>query len=181
MARPMNDDDFERELLRRLDTFDDAFDDAANGKQDVTDAQDAAADADDAADLVAMSAALHSYRDRSLDWAEQRSAAMPSPLPPRATGWLAAPQWALGTVAFCGCVVGAALYTHHQAALVDQAAAVLPAAPTQQVLAADNDLLTSVDDALRDSVAPTEQQLGLEDTLAGDRASKRYAAAQRSN
>lgn len=138
--------------------------------------------AEEPADLLEISEALRSYREQSLEWAHLRSATMPVPVPGRLALWLAAPQWALGTVAFCACVVGGALYTHHQAALVQQAAAALPAQQTEQALAEDNELLSSVNTALRESVAPTEQELGLTDEgLDGERAQERQAVQQRTN
>ncbi len=133
------------------------------------------------AELLELSDALRSYREESLEWAYQRSATMPAPAPGRLAQWLAAPQWALGTVAFCACVVGGALYTHHQAALVQQAAAVLPAQQTEQAVAEDNELLSSVNAALRGSVAPTERELGLTDELDSERAQQRQAVQQHTN
>ena len=153
MAEPMNDDEFERRLLQRLGSADrDMADD---------DEHAAAAGDRDAADLLAMREALESYRDQSLHWAGQRSAAMSPPVVRRRAAWLDAPQWALGTAAFCACVVGGALYTHHQAVMLQQAAVALPPAPTHEALLADNELLSSVDSALRSSVAPTAGELGL--------------------
>ncbi len=153
MTELMSDEEFERRLMERLGGAD------RNGANDTAHAAEAGSG--DAADLLAMTEALESYRERSLHWAAQRSAAMPPPAVPRHAAWLDAPQWALGTVAFCACVVGGALYTHHQAAVLQQAAVALPAAPTQEALLADNELLSSVDHALRSSVAPTAGELGL--------------------
>ncbi len=170
MANVMDDDNFERTLMERLDE--------SRGVAGEEEACNLLGAENDDAELFAMRDALRSYREQSLDWAQQRSAAMPSPLPARQSGWLVAPQWALGTAAFCACVVGAALFTHHQAVLVQQAAAVLPAAPTQQALSEDNELLSSVDLALRSSVSPTEQELGLSQVLDANRAQKRRAVQQ---
>ena len=144
---------------------------------------------DDDADLTAIDTAideaLASYRAESLDWAEQRSARMPSPLPAgsrtHVPAWLRAPQWVLGTVALCGCVMGGAVYAHHQATLAEDAAMALPAAPTNQALAADNELLSSVDHALSGPVTPTEQELGLTDGSLGERAQMRRHAQPSSN
>lgn len=160
------DEDFDAKLMRRLAAEDET----------VTNAD---TDAAEVAELRAMEHALRSYRAESLDWAKQRSATMPSPLPPGARAdrpaWLQAPQWVLGTVAFCACVVGGAMYTHHQATLLERAAAALPNAPTQEALAVDNQLLSSVDDA----IAPTEQELGLTNDLLNERAQTRQNVQQR--
>ena len=153
---------------------DDSFDRMLLSGSDVPD--------EEPSELLEISDALRSYREQSLEWAHVRSATMPAPVPGRLARWLAAPQWALGTVAFCACVVGGALYTHHQAVLVQQAAAVLPAEQTEQALAEDNELLSSVNAALRGSVAPTERELGLtEEGLNGERAQERQAVQQRTN
>ena len=168
MTNRRNDEEFDARLMQRLDKQDD----------------DALPENDeDAAELIAMQRALSSYREQSLDWAEKRSAAMPSPLPPTSprAAWRQAPRWALGMATLCACLVGGAAYTHHQAMRTQTAAAALPAAPTQQALAADNQLLSSVDDALRGAATPSEQELGLTDELLGDRAQTRRHAQQRSN
>ncbi len=136
---------------------------------------------DYAAEAMEMRDALRSYREQSLEWAQKRSVTMPVPVPHRLDRWLAAPQWALGTAAFCACVVGGALYTHHQAVLVQQQAAVLPVQQTEQALADDNELLLSVNAALRGSVAPTERELGLTEELDSERAQKRRAVQQHTN
>ena len=176
MSPMLNDDEFEKELMQRLAA-------EQKGEDELSAAE--ALETDDAADLQAMEGALGSYRAQSLDWAEQKSAAMPSPLPKGARtnrpAWLQAPQWALGTAAFCACLAGGALYNHHQNTLLEQAAITLPAAPTQQALAADNQLLSSVDEALSGSVAPSERELGLTDDVLGDRAQTRHPAQPRSN
>lgn len=152
MTSERNDEEFDAKLSHRL-----AAEDGAPTA--------AGSDEEEAVDLERVQTALRRYRAESLEWAQQRSATMPSPLPAGARAdrpaWLQAPQWVLGTAAFCACVVGGTVYTHHQATLLERAAAVLPNAPTQQALAIDNELLSSVDDALCGSIAPTEQELGL--------------------
>ena len=172
MLSEREDEDFEAKLARRLLVGDD-------------DAEDTLRADSDTADVTAMTEALRSYRAEALDWAEQRSATMPSPLPPgeraRRDVWWQAPQWALGTVALCGCVIGGALYTHHQATLVENAAAVLPMAPTPEALVADNQLLSLVDTAVHVSVEPSEQELGLTNNPMGKRVQTHRHAQQREN
>lgn len=108
-------------------------------------------------DLVMMHAALESYRDESLRWAERRSATMPALKP--ASRWFHAPQWAVAATAVVALAVTGVFYTQHLHAPADITTAAT--APTQQALAVDNELLSSVDQALSGSVAPTEQDLGL--------------------
>ncbi len=172
MLRDREDEEFEAKLMQRLRAEEDADDGAP-----VAD--------DDADEMVALTEALRSYRTETLHWAEQRSAAMPSPLPPGArahrAAWLQAPQWALGTVALCTCVVGGAMYTRHQATLAENASVSLPNAPTQQALAADNQLLFLVDTAVRNPVEPSEQELGLTDSAMGERVQTHRHAQQRDN
>lgn len=177
MADPLSEEEFDRKLMHCL----------AAGEKDepLLEAEELeGVGEDDAADLLGMQEALGTYRTHLLNWSEERSATLPSPLAPgarRTPAWLQSPQWVLGTVAFCVCVVGGALYTHHQNTLLEQAALALPDAPTQQALTADNQLLSSVDDALRGSAAPGEQELGLTDDSLTNRAQTRHPDASRTN
>lgn len=180
----MNDEDFEQELMHLLrEPAPQAGDgtEHAPGPANDTPTSSASNNPADAVELAALANALGSYRRQSLEWAQQRSAAMPPPVVHARPAWLDAPQWALGTIGFCACVIGGALYTHHQATLSQQAAVALPAAPSSQLVAQDNELMLLVDDALRNQGSPTEQDLGLNDGLANSRAQQRHAAPQQTN
>jgi len=115
---------------------------------------------DSADEVKAMQAALRTYRDETLVWAERRSAAKPSlAAAAKRSAFLAAvPQWSLAAVATLTVAVGLVHFTGDRGA---QAVADVPAVAVQEravsteQIAADNSLLTNIDSALAyDSETP---------------------------
>ncbi len=126
-------------------------------------------DADEDLDLETLQGALQSYKAETLQWAEQRSAAMAVP---HLGSWARSPRWALASMLLVACGVGMVLAVHP----ADETAAVAVAAPTAQALAEDERLLQSVDAALIGSgAAPTAEELGLTQTRAGTSTDGRVA------
>jgi negative regulator of sigma E activity len=112
------------------------------------------------AEVQAMVAALRSYRTETLARAERRSATLPS-LAARAktNRWAAVPQWSLAAVAVMAVAVGVVRFAGYGAA-PDAAHAVATSsaqATSDDEIAADNQLLNSIDEALRyNKVSPVE-------------------------
>jgi negative regulator of sigma E activity len=118
--------------------------------------------ASDDSELAELKAALRSYRTETLDWAERRSATQPSLVSrARESRWAAVPQWSLAAVAILAVTAGVVHFAGYGAEDVAPAAAPVTASAPVQVtaqdeIAADNQLLGSIDQALRyDSVFPT--------------------------
>ncbi len=151
----LSDEEFNELLRKRLQN--------TNGDPEIDEKSEAELlSEEEEADLAIMRDALSSYKAESLAWAEQWSAAMPPPRPNAVVSlWDRAPRWALAGVAVSACAVAALTFTH----TATPAATRVALAPTAQVLAADNQLLSSVDDALtRGSSTPSAQELGLSAT-----------------
>jgi hypothetical protein len=107
-----------------------------------------------------LRAALRSYRTETLQWAERRSSTQTSlqPAARRSRMWAAVPQWSLAAVAVISIAAGVAhVYdrpdvndaSEETVATAPAASVVVPAARTSPSdIAADNRLLSSIDQAL---------------------------------
>ena len=125
-------------------------------------------DQEDGSDLLVLHDALKIYKMETLQWAEKKSAAMPTPR----AGWARSPRWALTSVALLACGLSAVLHVFP----VADPPTVAVAAPTAQALADDEQLLQSVDAALSGvGAAPTEEELGLTQTRSGTNTHGRVA------
>ena len=106
-------------------------------------------------DLRSLRSALHAYRTESTQWAERHSAAQPSlaPAARRSERWAALPQWSLALVAVVS-IAGGIVHLADLRGVTDEpaAAAIAPRVSNEEVsqayLAADNRLLSSIDEAL---------------------------------
>jgi hypothetical protein len=115
-------------------------------------------------EVVALKAALRSYRTETLAWAERRSATQPSLTSRAKEGrWAAVPQWSLACVAVVAVAAGVVHFAGYGAEDISPAAniAVTTSATTtasQDDIEADNQLLGSIDQALRyHSVSPADE------------------------
>ena len=121
------------------------------------------------AEVVALRSALRSYRTETLQWAERRSSTQPSlrPAARRSRVWAAVPQWSLAAVAVISIAAGAVhVYDRPDAGEETTAAAdVTPAGSAARTseadIAADNELLSSIDQALSYRVASPVDRLEL--------------------
>jgi hypothetical protein len=124
------------------------------------------------AELHALRAALGSYRSETLLWAERRSAVQPSLVAAaqRNRFWAAVPQWSLAAVAAVTVATGIVHFTGNPGDR--SAAAPMPAtasAPAQALhatqadadIAADNQLLSSIDQALTYRPVSPADEFGL--------------------
>ncbi len=121
-------------------------------------------------DLRTLQAGLRSYRTVALTWAERRSAAQPSlaAAARRSRIWAAVPQWSLAAVAALTVAAGVVHFHGNQGddslpvahATVAARAADVTASPDEQI-AADNNLLSNIDAALRYDSASSAAQFGL--------------------
>jgi hypothetical protein len=116
------------------------------------------------AEVVALKAALRSYRTETLSWAERRSATQPSlAAKARESRWSAVPQWSLACVAIVAVAAGVVHFAGYGAEDATPASdmSVTTTATrfaSQDDIAADNRLLGSIDQALRyRSVSPTDE------------------------
>ena len=123
------------------------------------------------AEAEALRSALHSYRTETLQWAERRSATQPSlqRAARRSRAWAAVPQWSLAAVAVISIAAGVArVYDRSDAGQEDAAITASDAASGPAVagasaadIAADNRLLSSIDQALSYHAATPVDGLGL--------------------
>ena len=119
---------------------------------------------EDTPESLELKAALRSYRTETLAWAERRSATQPSlAAKAKASVWAAVPQWSLAAVAMVAIAAGAvhfagpAAQTAAPAAQVSALSAPIALASPDQI-AADNQLLGSIDEALQyETVSPTTE------------------------
>ena len=132
-------------------------------------------------EVAALRAALHTYRAGALQWAERRSSTQPSlqPAARRSRVWAAVPQWSLAAVAVISITAGVAhVYDRDDAADRAAAPAAVSAMQTAGVtassqgtspadIAADNALLSSIDQELSYHAALPVDSLGLESSRAG--------------
>ncbi len=133
--------------------------------------EDGLHDADGEAE--SLRSALRSYRTETLQWAERRSSTLPSlqPAARRSRAWAAVPQWSLAAVAVISIAAGVArVYdrpgvndtSEETVAAVPPPTAVAPAAPASAAdIAADNRLLSSINQALSYHVQSPVDSLGL--------------------
>lgn len=118
-----------------------------------------ALDADSMADLALMRQVLGSYKSEALRFAAKQSASMPTPRVSRAAAlWDSTPRWAVAATAAVALACTTVVVTERAN---EPAPVAMAAPPTTQALQADNRLLLSVDQALSNSVAPSEEELGL--------------------
>lgn len=109
--------------------------------------------------------ALQNYRAESFQWAERRSSTMPVPkTSPALPWWQRVPAPAFAAAVLTLLVSAAAVQHHIRHTAADETAAFVQ--PSSQILASDNQLLSSVYAALDQDPAPTEQDLGLSMPLA---------------
>ena len=125
------------------------------------------------AEAEALRSALRSYRTETLQWAERRSSAQASlqPAARRSRMWAAVPQWSLAAVAVISIAAGVAhVYDRPDVndtsevtvATEPSPSAVVPAAPASPAeIAADNRLLSSIDQALSYHTGSPIDSLGL--------------------
>ena len=121
----------------------------------------------------ALRSALRSYRTETLQWAERRSSTSPSlqPAARRSRIWAAVPQWSLAAVAVISIAAGVA-HVYDRPDVNDASEETVATAPAQSVvvpvarispaeIAADNRLLSSIDQALSDHAVTPVEGLGL--------------------
>ncbi len=116
------------------------------------------------AEARALKAALRSYRTETLAWAERRSSTQPSlAAKAKADRWSAVPQWSLAAVAVVAVAAGVVHFAGYGSEDVTPATTTSVTAPASTTaatddIAADNQLLGSIDRALRyDSVSPAAE------------------------
>ena len=130
---------------------------------------DAAGVAAAGAEAVALHAALRTYRTETLQWAERRSSTQPSlqAAARRSRVWAAVPQWSLAAVAVISIAAGVARvydFGDPGEGSVPTASAVASTSPTAASaadIAADNALLSSIDQELSYHAASPVDSLGL--------------------
>lgn len=156
--KPMTDEEFAGLLLKpHADTDDVEYGDAGN-------------------EVKQVRSALHGYRSEMLQWAGRRSAGQPS-LAEKAhqqERWAALPQWSLALVALVTVVGGVAHFTGTRSSTEPPPAISMEAAvPTQNrastpdEIAADNQLLSSIDAELSYHRASPVDSLRLHSTEQG--------------
>ena len=122
----------------------------------------------------AVRSALRSYRTETLQWAERRSSTRPSLQPAARRGrmWAAVPQWSLAAVAVISIAAGVA-HVYDRPDVNDASEETVATAPAQSVvvpeartspadIAADNRLLSSIDQALSNRAPSPIDSLGLQ-------------------
>ena len=119
-------------------------------------------------EAVMLRSALRTYRTETLQWAERRSSTQPSlqPAARRSRVWAAVPQWSLAAVAVISIAAGVAhVYDFsdraEQPAAPVAAAVAGSAAASAEDIAADNALLSSIDQELSYHAASPVDSLGL--------------------
>ncbi|AFL86946.1 hypothetical protein Terro_0607 [Terriglobus roseus DSM 18391] len=122
-------------------------------------------DADAELELAELKSALHSYRAETLDWAERRAATAPSLVPAarRRALWVAVPQWSMAAIAVAAVAVGVGHFSGRGSddAMPNAASISAPAVlSSASEIATDNQLLTSIDDALTSDLSAVDA-LGL--------------------
>ena len=122
-------------------------------------------------EAAALRSALRSYRTETLQWAERRSSTQPSlqPAARRSRVWAAVPQWSLAAVAVISIAAGVAHVYDRPGDTGDETlattqgtvTAVSVARTSEADIAADNRLLSSIDQALSYHVQSSVESLDL--------------------
>ncbi len=134
-----------------------------------TDSTPSAGEAD--SEAAALRSALHSYRAETLQWAERRSSTQPSlqSAARRSRLWAGVPQWSLAAVAVISIAAGVAHVYDRPGDVADEPLATTqattvaePVARSSEAdIAADNRLLSSIDQTLSYHSASPIDNLGL--------------------
>jgi hypothetical protein len=129
-------------------------------------------------ELTSLGAAIDDLNYASLRWAEQRAARVE--IPSRwVLNWNATPGWGatLAGVLIFGVAIGAHMHVNQQSTVVARSSHTL-AAPSDDVVAKDNNLMLSIDNELSEQVGP---QVPTADLNVSSRMAHRRAISEVSN
>jgi hypothetical protein len=129
-------------------------------------------------ELTCLGAAVSDLNYASLRWAEQRAARIE--VPSRwVLNWNAMPGWGatLAGVLMFGVAIGAHMQVNQQAPVVARASHTM-SAPSEDVIAKDNNLMLSIDSELTEQVGP---QVPVSDLDVTSRPAHRHAIREVSN